>query len=76
LVYGTNEWRQALVESNAEVVKLLNTYPQLSRYLSRGQDNQLIIADEGWNEVIKQQEEGIRNATSLQLASQLDELNL
>jgi hypothetical protein len=31
------EWKQALMESNAEVLSLVNTYPELAKYLTKGE---------------------------------------
>jgi Ni,Fe-hydrogenase III component G len=38
LTYGTKEWKQALIEANQQVLELLQTYPELTKYLTRGED--------------------------------------
>jgi hypothetical protein len=38
LTVGTNEWKQALVAANQQVLELLTTYPQLAKYLRTGED--------------------------------------
>lgn len=49
LTKGTREWRQALIENNQEVLELINTYPELSNFVSKGINGELIITEEGWN---------------------------
>ena len=73
LTYGTNEWKQALVEANQQVLELLQTYPQLAQYLTRGEDGQLAMSDEGWDAMIDQQKQAIKNSQALVAARQLDE---
>ena len=76
LTKGTLEWKQALVESNNQVLQLLNTYPELAKYLKRGESGQLTISEEGWNALIEQQSQGVTNANSALIASQMDQTNL
>jgi hypothetical protein len=49
LTEGTFEWKQNLIEINNTILELLNTYPQLAQYLTRGEYGQLAIKDEGWD---------------------------
>lgn len=76
LTYGTTAWKEALVEANGQVLQLLQTYPQLANYVQTGVGGRLQLADEGWDEVIKQQEEGIRRTTNNLLGSQIYRANL
>lgn len=76
LTYGTKEWKSALAEANQQVLALIQTYPQLAKYLGRGEDGQLIIKDEGWDAMIESQEKAIRNAQAVLSANQLYELEL
>lgn len=62
LTVGTDEWKQKLVEINNQVLELINTYPQLRKYLGTGEFGELTISDEGWGEVINQQQKAISNA--------------
>ena len=48
LTKGTLEWKQALADSNAQVLKLLDTYPELAKYLTRGEHGELELTEEGW----------------------------
>ena len=73
LTYGTNEWKQALIEANQQVLELLQTYPELAKYLTRGEDGQLAIKDEGWNVMLDQQQKAVKNSQALYAARQLDE---
>jgi hypothetical protein len=49
LTKGTKEWRKALVENNQKVLELINTYPELARYMTKGEFGELTIADDGWD---------------------------
>ena len=53
LVAGSQEWKQALVENNQQVLELLNTYPQLAEYISRGKFGELTISDTGWETMLQ-----------------------
>ena len=52
LTYGTQEWKEALLEVNQEVLKLIQEYPELAKYIGKGAYGQLIISDEGWDEQV------------------------
>jgi hypothetical protein len=53
LTYGTKEWKEALHEVNQQVLELIQTYPELAKYLDRGDDGQLVITDEGWDSLLE-----------------------
>ena len=76
LTRGTKEWREALRKSNEEVLNLITTYPKLAKYLTRGEQGELIIADAGWDELIASQEKAMHNAQSEAITKQLDQLKL
>ena len=57
LTKGTKEWRQALIENNKKVLDLIDAYPQLIDYVSKGINGELIISEEGWDQAIAQQQE-------------------
>lgn len=48
---GTLEWRQALIDTNNEVLKLLDTYPELINHIERLDNGQLIITETGWEQI-------------------------
>ena len=76
LTKGTDEWKQALIEANSQVLELLTTYPELAKYISRGEDGQLVISGEGWDKIISDQEKGLRNAQRNVSVSQIAETKL
>ena len=76
LTRGTTEWKQALLEANKQVLELLTTYPELAQYLSRGEHGQLVISDEGWDAIIQQQEQAMKNAQVNVMSSQMAETRL
>ena len=76
LTKGTKEWKEALMESNQQVLELLTTYPQLAQYLGRGEHGQLTISEEGWDKVIDQQAQSVKNASVAVLSSQMSETRL
>ena len=76
LTRGTEEWKQALMETNQQVLELLNTYPQLAQYIGRGEDGQLTIDDEGWDKVIEDQQRAVSNANAALISSQMQETRL
>lgn len=76
LTKGTNEWKQALIEANSQVLQLLSTYPELAKYIGRGEDGQLTIDDEGWNQVIDSQYKSYQNSQRNVASSQIAEERL
>lgn len=69
LVKGTEEWNKALIDSNNQVLELLNTYPTLAKYLSN--DNGVLkISSEGWDEAVKQAQNSVTATTAGQLQAQ------
>lgn len=76
LTKGTNEWKQALLEANAQVLELLTTYPQLAQYISRGENGQLTIEDAGFDELINQQLESMQRAQAAVVSSQMQETRI
>lgn len=76
LTKGTEEWRRALRESNQEVLKLLETYPELSKYIARGSDGQLVITDEGWDAILNLQKQAVKNSQNTVMQKQFNELEL
>ena len=73
LTKGTNEWKQALIEANAQVLELLSTYPKLIDFIRRGEDGQLIILDEGFDLLIEKQQASMQRAQAAAIAHQMNE---
>lgn len=69
LVKGSTEWKNALSEVNDEVVNLLQTYPELYKYVQKTSEGELTISEEGKNEALKLARE---NITKAQLAKAYD----
>ena len=68
LTKGSKEWKEALVENNLKVLELLDTYPELARYISKGLNGELTIKSEGWNEIIERQQTGYNAAIGAKTA--------
>lgn len=73
LTKGTNEWKQALIEANAQVLELLSTYPKLAEFIRRGEDGQLIILDKGFDSLIEKQQASMQRAQAATIANQMNE---
>lgn len=76
LTYGTQEWKEALVEANQQVLGLLQKYPELAKYSSREEFGQLTISDEGWDTFIEKQQQAVTNTQGLVTSSQIHETRL
>ena len=72
LVKGTNEWKEALRASNEQVLKLLETYPKLAQYITKGESGELQISDAGWDQMIANQEKAVNNTQGLVMQAQLE----
>lgn len=72
ITYGTLEWKKALLEVNNQVLNLLNTYPQLAKYVGEGEYGQLTINTAGWDELINLQQKRVSLAQSNSLSAQKD----
>jgi flagellar motility protein MotE (MotC chaperone) len=55
LTKGTREWREALIETNSKVLELIGTYPELAKYIEKGESGELAISDEGWDKMLDEQ---------------------
>ena len=71
LIKGTDEWRKKLVEVNSQVLELINTYPELAKYLGRGGQGQLTLLDEGWSELERLKQEQITNTQAMSTMANL-----
>ena len=66
LTKGTDEWKQSLIAVNQEVLRLIDQYPELGKYVTTGQNGQLSIDSKGWDEVYSQQLQLVTNISGLQ----------
>ena len=61
---GTSAWKQQLIEANNQVLKLLDTYPQLAQYISADENGLLSISAEGLKFI---QEENLKKLEAAQV---------
>ena len=66
LTKGTDEWKQSLIAVNQEVLRLIDQYPELGKYVTTGQNGQLSIDSKGWDKIYSQQLQLITNISGLQ----------
>lgn len=66
LTKGTDKWKQSLIAVNQEVLRLIDQYPELDKYVTTGQNGQLSIDSKGWDEVYSQQLQLVTNISGLQ----------
>ena len=59
---GTKEWNDALDDVNQQVLDLLEKYPQLAEYITRGANGSLQISEEGLSTLDSQLKENASNA--------------
>lgn len=76
LVKGTLEWKEALIEANQQVLNLLTTYPELAKHLQTGENGQITIAEEGFEEILQNQIKGMKNAQAAVSMAQINEQQL
>ena len=69
---GSIEWKQALIDVNQQVLELINTYPELAKYLERDENGVLSISEEGWDQLIDKQTAAVNAATKNSLQAQAD----
>lgn len=59
LVEGTREWKEALMESNNQVLELLDKYPELINYIERAENGALTISEVGLDNLLDSQLEQV-----------------
>lgn len=59
LTVGTSEWKDQLIKANEEVVKLLETYPQLAKYITTDKSGLLTLNKEGRDKLLEEEEEKV-----------------
>lgn len=74
LTKGTSEWTSALIETNSQVLDLLEKYSILKANI--GEYGQLVIDNGSWNDLLAQQQQAIfnMNAAKLVLQSEREQL--
>ena len=71
LVPGTIEWYKAISDVNAEIIELLEKYPELSKYISTDENGAMNISDEGRNYLEESQKESLKIATATKIKDQI-----
>ena len=69
LTKGTEEWREALIEANGQVLKMIQTYPELAKYIERGENGELTINQQGRSEFTAKQQEKTNAAQTASIAA-------
>ena len=67
---GTDEWKQAVIELNEEVLKLLDTYPELSKYI-QNKDGALTIDPKAYDEILEQQYQKVQSSQNVAQNAQI-----
>lgn len=73
LTEGTYEWKEALLEVNSQVLDLIAKYPELAQYVTRGENGNLEISEEGENQLIERQQRSVAATTTANLSAQVSE---
>ena len=68
MVAGTDEWREAITEANAQVMELIQTYPELARYLSN-ENGRLTISEEGIKAVEQKKQNAVDETYRMSLTA-------
>ena len=68
---GTQAWKEQVLELNEQVLKLLETYPQLAKYVTNT-NGVLGFTQEGINELLNQQWQVVQGAYRSNIAAQLN----
>ena len=71
LVPGTIEWYKAISDVNAEITKLLEKYPELSKYISADENGAMDISDEGRKYLEESQKENLKVVTATKIKDQI-----
>lgn len=76
LIYGTLEWKKALVDANQQVLELLKTYPILAKYIQKDDQGVLTINEEGWSQILDTQVQNVETSQRALAVSQYQEHSL
>lgn len=71
MVKGTKEWEEALQQANAQVLELIEKYPQLINYVERTSDGRLTISEEGKEKVLQKANESVSTAGLMKTLGQV-----
>ena len=68
---GSNEWKQQLVQINQTVLDLMEKYPELAKYVTRGENGELQITEEGWTHMQNESTQRMYTATMGSMGAQI-----
>ena len=74
LTEGTQEWKQALMEVNQQVLDLLQTYPELAQYVTRGENGELVLSQEGQDIATQNAINTQNSAFAMQSGAQINQI--
>lgn len=60
LTEGTTAWKEAVAELNNKIMELVALYPQLAQFVEIANNGEMSIKDEGWDQIIADQENKVR----------------
>lgn len=61
LTKGTTEWKEAIQEANQKVIELLESYPELAKYITKSQDGLLQVSEAGQEAILAAQNAKVQN---------------
>lgn len=65
LVEGTTAWKEQMLDTNAAIIELGKQFPELLNYTETLSNGLMQISDEGWEKVLKKQQEALTNASAV-----------
>lgn len=72
LTQGTKEWNKALLDTNSQVLTLINDLPELAKYVEKNADTgALTIGQAGLDKVLEQQQQLLVKQQAAQVATQM-----
>ena len=72
LTKGTTEWYEAISNVNAQVMSLLEKYPELAQYVSQTEDGVMYLSQEGQDVLSDMQYERYQAASNIKTRDQID----
>lgn len=67
LTAGTTAWKEALADANSQALALLQTYPELAKYIHKDENGLITISEEGLNELADKQLNDVYKAQTASL---------
>ena len=65
LVEGTTAWKEQMLDTNAAIIELGKQFPELLNYTETLSNGLMQISDEGWEKVLRKQQEALTNASAV-----------